>query len=411
MLVMGNQELLFLIVQDITEKWQTEQENTRLQEKDRLAALGQMAAGIAHDFNNIMAVITLYTQLVLYDESLSQKTQHHLQTVDEQASRASELIQQILDFSRNTRLERKPLNLVPFMKEQIKLLQRTLPETIFITFTNKSASVMALVDPTRIQQVMMNLSLNARDAIEGDGKLQISLEDQQFDTENELTLPDMTPGRWLKLEVTDNGHGMLPEITARIFEPFFTTKAPNEGTGLGLAQVYGIIQQHNGHIQVFSKPNWGTTFNIYLPSLVNPETDRKSKQDQSLPLGNSEVILVAEDDSSIQTAVAASLEMLNYRVILAQDGYEALAELKHNRGEIDLILSDVVMPKMGGVELLVAVREMGFTLPIVLMTGYMVEKSVQALRPFQPTPIINKPWQLSELADVLQGQLKPETGV
>ncbi|HFQ93624.1 MAG TPA: hybrid sensor histidine kinase/response regulator, partial [Anaerolineae bacterium] len=331
------------IVLDISERLKREEQ---MRQQDRLAAVGQLASGIAHDFNNIMAVIILYTQIVERSSDLSEKDRKRLQTVVEQASRAAELIEQILDFSRSSVLERHIIELAPFLKELIKLMQRTLPENIRIAFQNDATTCKVNADTTRIQQMMVNLMLNARDAMPDGGNLTVTLRTETFQPGDTLPATEMEHGRWAHIIVSDNGSGIAEEVQPHIFEPFFTTKHRGRGTGLGLAQVYGIVKQHDGAIQVDSRPEEGAAFHIYLPLQTPAETFTNISIDTTeLVTGNKEAILLVEDDEATQNALAHSLELLNYRLILARNGKEALQLYEQNRPQIDLIISDMVMPE------------------------------------------------------------------
>jgi len=283
-----------LVIRDVTQEREIQQ---RIHQQERLASVGQLAAGIAHDFNNIMAVIVLYVQMALRTPELPARIHERLRTVAEQARRATELIQQILDFSRRAVLERRPMDLVPFLKEQVKLLERTLPESIKIELTYSADDHIANADPTRMQQVIMNLALNARDAMPNGGKLAICLKRVQIKDGACAPLLDMAPGEWIQITVSDNGTGIPFDVLPRIFEPFFTTKAPL-GSGLGLAQAYGIIKQHTGEINVSTQTDKGTTFSIFLPALTLPAPEPLSPVRQSIPMGRGETILVVEDDAA-----------------------------------------------------------------------------------------------------------------
>ncbi|MCP4542122.1 MAG: GAF domain-containing protein [Chloroflexi bacterium] len=254
-----------LIIRDVTREREIQQ---RAQQQNRLAAVGQLAAGIAHDFNNILAVIVLQSQMALRTiPNLTPKNRENLTDVVEQAQQATNLIQQILDFGRRSELERQALNLKPLLKELIKLLERTFPRNIRLELDCDAATHTINADPTRIQQVIMNLALNARDAMPDGGKLHFGLKQTQIQPGESPHPPEITTGKWIQMTVTDSGTGIPPDVLPHIFEPFFTTKPPGKGTGLGLAQVYGIIGQHEGIIDVVSQSGHGTTFTIYLPVL------------------------------------------------------------------------------------------------------------------------------------------------
>jgi two-component system, cell cycle sensor histidine kinase and response regulator CckA len=264
------QENLEQLVDERTKALRESERHT--QQQERLAAVGQLAAGIAHDFNNIMAVIVLYTQMSLRMPDIPTQLRGRLQVVDQQAARATELIQQILDFCRRAVLEPRPMDLEPFLKEIVKLLERTIPENIKMELTYGADDYTVNADPTQMQQAVMNLVVNARDAMlpKGGGKLDIELDRLRMTRHQEPPLPKMEAREWVR--VTDTGIGIPPEALPHIFEPFSTTKEMGKGTGLGLAQVYGIVKQHKGHIDVATKVGGGTTFTLYLPTLLERQS-------------------------------------------------------------------------------------------------------------------------------------------
>ena len=294
-----------LLIHDATEERAARQRSER---QERLATVGQMVSGISHDFKNIMGVIVLYAQMVLNAEGLSETDQEHLITIETQAKAASELIQQLLGFSRTAGLERHPLNLVPLLQELHKVLTRTLPDNIITKLTYEEQSYQINADPTRLQQAFMNLALNARDAMPDGGKLHFSLRKITVPKRSKAPLPEMGRGVWLHIQVTDTGTGIPQEALPYIFDPFYTTKERGAGSGLGLSQVASIIRKHEGYIEVKTELGTGTTFNIYLPLLETVEiTPHKLIEIDDLPLGNNETILIVEDDSIVREAMAQQL--------------------------------------------------------------------------------------------------------
>jgi len=392
-----------LVIRDVTREREIQQ---RIQQRDRLAAVGQLAAGIAHDFNNIMAVIVLYTHMALRRSDVPPQVRERLTTIDRQATRATDLVQQILDFSRRAVLERRPMDLVTFLKEQVRLLERTLPESIKIDLMYGMGEHMVNADPTRMQQVIMNLALNARDAMPEGGELHIGLERIGIEPGGLSPLPEMEAGEWVRVTVTDTGTGIPPDVLPRIFEPFFTTRAPL-GTGLGLAQVYGIVKQHEGHVDVTTKVGEGTTFVFYLPALPvsQPEESRLSKMPDLLK-GQGETILVVEDNAAMREALVDGLEMLNYQSLEAENGREALATFERHGDEIALVLSDLVMPEMGGIMLFHALRQRNPAVRVVILTGYPLAEEAGELRAQGIADWIQKPVDLEQLAEVMDRVLK-----
>jgi signal transduction histidine kinase/CheY-like chemotaxis protein len=398
---LNNQNGWMLVIQEITE---IKEIQNHLQEQDRLAAVGQLAAGIAHDFNNILAVILLYAQLLANNPHLNTKHKNYLSTIISQSNRASSLIQQILDFSRRSILERQALNLKPYLKEIIQFMQRTLPENINITITTHtvwSDDFTIFADPTRIQQLVMNLCLNGRDAMPDGGQLVIHLSQVEIAAQEKAPLPDMGNGRWIQLTISDTGSGIPANILPHIFDPFFTTKSAGKGNGLGLAQVYGIVKQHDGAITVHSELEHGTTFDIYFPVYQQQAALSPQSQANGLPLGQNEQILVVEDNESLAETLVNSLESLQYRPVVAKNGKEALAILNNKPHEIALILSDIIMPEMDGITLFEEIMARNITVPFVPMTGYTLDQTAADLRQRGAEMVLQKPINLKNLAVTL----------
>jgi PAS domain S-box-containing protein len=378
----------------------------RIVQQERLAAVGQLAAGIAHDFNNIMATVVLYAQMTARMEGLPAAVRQRMKTINEQAKHATDLIQQILDFSRRAVLERRPLDLAPLLKEHVRLLERTLPESIEIELECEPGIYVVNADPTRMQQMVTNLALNAREAMPQGGKLHLGLERIAVKPGESPLLPELTPGEWVRVTVSDTGTGIPPDALPHIFEPFFTTRAPL-GSGLGLAQVHGIVGAHEGRIDVETQAGQGTTFTIYLPVHPSEPSPAPSRAElPALPVGRGETILVVEDNAVVRTALADSLELLNYRVLEVSNGQEALETLEERQGEVALVLSDVVMPRMSGTALLHALRERELAVQVVMLTGHPIEREMEELRAHGLTDWLPKPPQLQDLAQVLDRALR-----
>jgi PAS domain S-box-containing protein len=390
-----------LVIRDVTQQREVEEQ---VQQQERLAAVGQLAAGIAHDFNNIMATIVLYAQMTARDQTLSERVRERMNTVNAQAHHASKLIQQILDFSRRAVLERRPLDLVPLLKEQVKLLERTLPENIEITSTIGPGDCTVTADPTRIQQALTNLALNARDAMPEGGGLHFEMARTRIE-EGQAPLPEMEPGDWVQVTVSDTGTGIDPDVLPHIFEPFYTTKEVGQGSGLGLAQVHGIVGAHEGRINVETQVGFGTTFTIYLPALPAAPATRPTLGGTDLPAGKGETILVVEDGPSTRKAMVDSLGLLGYRALEAANGQEALGVIEEHGEEIIVILSNVVMPRMGGIALMDKLKEMGLDVGLVLVTGHPLEHQMEDLRAQGVIDWLPKPPSLEQLANVIDRAL------
>ncbi len=392
-----------LVIREVT---RAREEQQRLQQQARLAAVGQLAAGIAHDFNNILAVILLYAQMERKNRDLSPKTHKRLETIAQQAKRASALVEQILDFSRRAVLERRSMDLLPFLKEEVKLLQRTLPENINIKLHYGPDAYRVNADPTRMQQVLLNLAVNARDALPTGGELLVSLEQIRVEDSKQAPLPEITAGEWVRITVADTGTGIPPEILAHIFEPFFTTKAPGKGSGLGLAQVYGIVKQHDGYIDVTSKVREGTRVTIYLPALLSANNVSSLATMTEMPHGQGELILLVEDNETTREAVAESLALLNYQVLIAANGQEALSLYEQHKAHIALVLSDLIMPEMGGEELFFALRKRDPAVKVVILTGHPKEQDLKRLQAAGLNGWLLKALSLEQLAQVVAHALR-----
>ena len=384
-----------LVIQDVTEERQVRE---RLQQQERLAAVGQLAAGIAHDFNNIMGVIVLHAQMAARSDHISMRDRERLETINQQAHHAAQLIEQILDFSRRGLLARRPLDLLPLIKEQVRLLKRTLPESITVELTHAREAYLVNADPTRMQQIVMNLAVNARDAMPQGGALRIALDHLHLDRHTSPPVARMAPGDWITISVTDTGTGIPAEALPHIFEPFYTTKQPGQGSGLGLAQVHGIIAQHEGHIDVDTESNHGTTFTIYLPaSPTSPDAVLAPAQGET-PRGQGQVILVVEDNAVLRGALCETLVDNGYQVLEAPDGRAALDLLAEEATHVDMILSDVVMPRMGGMALAHALRDRGWAMPVILMSGHPRQRNLDELLAQGVADWLPKPPDLDDLA-------------
>lgn len=393
-----------LVLRDITQERDIQH---RIYQQERLAAVGQLAAGIAHDFNNIMAVITLYAELIGRTVQMPNKAKSKLTTIEKQAQQATNLIQQILDFSRQSVLERQVLDLLPYTKELVKLLERTLSETMIINLQYEpDTDYIIQADPSRIQQMILNLAVNARDASPEGGPLNIKLDYIVAGNGYHHVLPALPSGNWIEISISDQGSGIPKETLPQIFEPFFTTKEVGKGTGLGLAQVYGIVQQHDGYIDVQTDVGHGTTFSIYFPAVGHNKMPLASSSEDCLQMGQNQSILLVEDDPSTREALIDSLIFLNYQVIEAKNGREALHLLTSKEDEIAMVVSDVVMPEMGGVALLHAMRHQGITKPLILLTGHPLNKELDDLQNLDLTGWLSKPPNIVPLSQLLANSLK-----
>ena len=394
-----------LVLRDVTKDRETQK---RIHQQERLAAVGQMAGGIAHDFNNMLTTIMLYAQRPLRKHEVNADIKKSLETILKESKHAANLVQQILDFSRRSPIETSPVDLGPFVKETVRVLKRTIPESISLSLETDPEEYIVDCDPTRIQQVLMNLVVNARDAMPKGGTLWIKLSSLQVEEGEDPPAVGMTPGNWLRISVSDTGTGIPQEVLPHIFEPFFTTKATGKGTGLGLAQVYGIVKQHNGQVSVDTEIGKGTKFYVYLP-LCTLENNLSSQDGvfSSIPKGKGETILLVEDNEKMREVGQQILEDLGYHVLSASNGREALEVFKTN-GDIDLLFTDVVMPEIGGAVLLDELRQLGSNVKAVAVTGHIIAEDLDHLRQAGVASVIHKPYDVDILAEVIREALDEE---
>jgi PAS domain S-box-containing protein len=385
---------------DITARMQMEE---RLRRQERLAAVGQLASGIAHDFNNLLASIILYAQMPLGDPDLSPQTETALKTVLAESHRAADLIQQILDFARNAILETEWVDLGDLVQESLTFLRRALPENIRLVQDLGACACTIRADATRIQQALTNLVVNARDAMPDGGDLRIGVRSIDLRLEEPPPVQDMEPGCWVCLTVADTGTGMSPDVRAHLFEPFFTTKGPGKGTGLGLAQVFGIVKQHEGHIKVDTAVGEGTTFTLYLPAAQAGMSEAASSRQVTSPEGRGETLLVVEDAAPLLLGIKEGLESLGYHVLTAANGREAL-EIAVRR-PVDLVLTDLVMPEMGGKALLDRLRDRSLQPAAIAMTGHITSMDADALKDAGFNAVLAKPFAIEALATLVRNTL------
>ena len=385
---------------DITERIDLEEQ---LRQQERLAALGQLAGGVAHDFNNILATIILCAEMDLGRRDLNPAVQDGLETILGESRRAADLVQQILDFSRSSMLATEPLSLAEAVEETAVILRRTIPENIRVTTELGCDACTILGDATRVRQVLMNLALNAKDAMPDGGNLRIAVDALELSTEEKAPAPDMAPGHWVQLTVSDTGTGMTDEVQAHLFEPFFTTKEVGEGTGLGLAQVYGIVKQHDGFVDVDTAPGEGTTFSIFFPRIGREELTGEAAGAAGAPPAKADRILVVEEADPLRGALEAGLEAQGYQVTAVANGREAVEEMDVQ--EVDLLLTDVTEPRTGSDALLRAVRRRAPGLSIIAMTGLNTEANTLTLLAAGYSDVLCKPFSIEDLVTAVQGAL------
>lgn len=360
----------------------------------RLEAVGRLAGGIAHDFNNLVMIIKGYSDLLL--ESATPENRFHLEEIKRAGERASGLTRQLLAFSRQQVLEPQVLDLNHTVRGMLKMLRLLLGEDIELRTRLSEQIGRVKADPGQLEQVIMNLAVNARDALPGRGKLIIETQSCQLDQAYATIHSEVTPGPYVLLAVTDTGCGMNSETLTQIFEPFFTTKEPGKGTGLGLATVYGIVKQSKGHISVYSELGVGTSFKIYLPAVDQPAPVLRVDQPIEAPRGHGTLLLV-EDESALRTLAAKALQRLGYEVLQAGNGLEALVVADQYPGEIHTVVTDIVMPRMGGPEMVEKLRRKRNGFAVIYMSGYTEAAALENASIGKDATLLNKPFSTDVL--------------
>jgi len=396
---------IVLNLRDLTERRAMEEALRQSQEQllhaQKMEALGRLAGGIAHDFNNLMMAISGYAELVLQDQQLSPTSREDVAQIRRAVFRAAELTQQILAYSRRQMLQPVPVSLNLLLGEASGMLRRLMPENIELRLALDPKLPDVLVDPGHMLQVVMNLTLNARDAMPNGGTLGIRTAADGA----ALAIEAGAPSPRAQLVVSDSGTGIDPKVLPLIFDPFFTTKPQGEGSGLGLSTVYGIVKQSGGQIDVQSEPNHGTTFTISLPAAppVTPRDD--SLEAQGPPRSGGEVILLVEDDDQVRTVVSKGLPRLGYEVLVVRNAEEALALVDKHPGRIDLLLTDVVMPGLSGPQLAERLTASRPEVRVVFMSGYPEAQDPALGFALDGRIYLQKPFALAELAEKIRQAL------
>ncbi len=387
---------------NVTERKQVEEQS---RQQDRLGVVGQLATGIAHDFNNILAVITLYSQLLLKSPSISHTDAERLQVINKQAYRAARLIDKIMDFNPHSILERRPLELTTFLTTLTKQLKRTLPADIDITLNCAKNELLVNADITRLDKVFTNLATNARDAMPQGGVLHIEAFPLTLAADQLPPMRDIAPGQWISITISDTGMGIPPQTLPHIFEPFFSTKSLDKGIGLGLAQIYSTIKRHDGFINVISQVDQGTSFTIYLPALLLPDIEVPTPLSVIPLTGRGETILVVADDKVALEATADTLQSLNYTVLTAKNGKEAIRLFTKQAESIALVLSDLSMPVMDGVSLYQRLCKKRPDVKMILLTRSTTEIDSKTLSALGIIDYLAKPFNIEQVAQTIYDAL------
>lgn len=390
-----------LIIREVTRERELHQ---RAEEQERLAAVGQLAAGIAHDFNNILQVIIGFAELLLLRGEVSDSVKRDLERISQQGQRAGQLVRQLLDFARRSVSIRQTLDMQAFLEGILKWLRRAIPEHIRIQLEVTPGRYLVSADSAQLEQALTNLAVNARDAMPEGGELRLRLTHLFLQPGQPPPdgCPDLPAGDWITLAVSDTGVGIAPDVLPHIFEPFFTTKPIGKGTGLGLAQVFGIVKQHMGYIGVVSQPGRGTTFTVYLPSLrESSEAGSQPADREQMPLGHGQLIMLVEDDDIVREATQSMLEYLNYRVLPVSDGHTALDTYACHADEIALVLTDMTMPELSGLALAEKLRANYPEAKLLAMTGYAMDVREPELQASGFLGWLSKPLDIGELAHAI----------
>jgi PAS domain S-box-containing protein len=378
-----------------------------LRQTQKMEAIGALAGGIAHDFNNILTAIMGFAQLTEQDLEKDSAPYQNLQEVLKASNRARELVKQILTYSRQSTEPLQPVKVQILIKETLKLLRASLPSTIEIR-QDLESEAMVLSDPTQIHQIMMNLCTNAAHAMQGKGGiLEVNLKNLEMGDDASSRHPDLKPGKYLLLEVTDTGHGITPSIMDRIFDPFFTTKEQGTGTGMGLAVVHGIVKSMGGAITVYSDLGKGSTFRVYMPPTAQDgiiEVDR----DVSLP-GGKERILLVDDEISIVSSTANMLQRLGYDVLGTTQAIEALNLFQIRPYDFDLVITDMTMPKMTGDELAKKIFSIREDMPVIICTGFSAKLTEERAKEIGIRAFVMKPFGSADLARTIRRVLDRKT--
>ncbi|MBI5095220.1 MAG: PAS domain S-box protein [Candidatus Hydrogenedentes bacterium] len=406
----------FVSVQhDITEELKLEEQ---LRQTQKMEAIGQLAGGVAHDFNNLLQAIQGYSEMARDKIPAGNSASVDIQEVLKASERASALVRQLLTFSRQDAVQPRRVNLADRINSVLKLIRRVIGENIELHVVHAPNVSSIYADPNQVDQILMNLCVNARDAMPRGGAIRIWTSNAQVDSEFVSEHPWAKPGNYVTLGVSDTGEGMTPEIVAQIFEPFFTTKEVGQGTGLGLATVYGIVQRHNGFIDVTSEPGKGTEFRIYLPPDESPdECAKEGAEVRVMPRGH-ETVLIAEDEDSVRDLGCTVLRRAGYTVIEARDGVEAIRLFEEHIAKIDLCILDVMMPKKGGKEVYDRMKSLRREMPVIFCSGYgysalqnhnsAEDEYVVLLKPYKASDLLGLVREMLESARRANGRNRPQ---
>jgi PAS domain S-box-containing protein len=401
----AGKSVIMTISRDISERKKAEAEReklqTQLRQAQKMESIGTLAGGIAHDFNNILFPIIGFTEMVIGEMPTASRNRGYLEEVLKASYRAKELVKQILAFSRQSELERKPLKIQYIIKEATHLLRASLPTTIQIHSNIDPKCAPILGDPSQIHQILMNMGTNAYHAMPNGGTLELSLTEVSLRRNEVSSYAGMEPGKYLKFTISDTGQGMTPDVKERIFEPYFTTKEKSKGTGLGLSVVHGIVRSCGGYIRVYSEPGSGTSFHIYFPVVSDMIHEAISVPETTVSGGNERILLV-DDEMQISAMLHQMLEQLGYQVRTRTSSVEALELFRNQPDMFDLLITDVTMPNITGIELSKKILQIRPDLPIILCTGFSEMITKEKAKDIGIREFIMKPVLRSEIAAAIR---------
>jgi PAS domain S-box-containing protein len=386
--------ILHVVWRDITERKTMER---RLTQTQKLEAIGKLAGGIAHDFNNLLVAIMGNAELLTMMAEDRPELVEAAREISSAAQRAADLTNQLLTFSRDQVLQPADIELNDVLRDLEKLLRRLIGEDIELVTALSCEAVTVRADRTQLEQVAMNLVTNARDAMSAGGRITVETARVQVSADSIGQPVDLQPGDYVRLSITDDGAGMSPEVVKRAFDPFFTTKEVGRGTGLGLSTVFGIVKQAEGEVTIDSSPGRGTTVSVYLPAIARPEHATATTQQAVAGRGGTETLLVVEDEVAVLTPVATVLRRNGYEVLVANNGHEALEVFSRNARDIALIVTDVVMPELGGVDMVARLRAQGHAPRVLFTSGYLDSARTALTELDENAVLLRKPYVPSEL--------------
>ncbi len=385
------------VAHDITERLRLEEQ---LRQSQKMEATGLLAGGVAHDFNNLLGVILGTTELARRATS-HERSREYFEEIEGAAKRAAELTRKLLAFSRKQVLQVRPLDLAEAVDEFLQLLRRVIGEDVELVVRRSPEPLLVNADASQLEQVLLNLCTNARQAMPGGGRISLELYRMRFDEARAARERWASPGDYAEVRVVDTGIGMDAATRTRMFEPFFTTKS--QGTGLGLAMVHGIVHQHRGLLHVESRLGEGTTVRVLLPLVDAPEAGERTSMNGAAARGGGETILIAEDAPALRRLLASTLAELGYEVVIAQDGEEAVRAFEASRSHVALVILDVVMPRIGGLEAYARMRAIAPDLKVLFTTGYdPANAGIGELEGVSPQALLAKPFSLKELGQKIR---------